>query len=265
MTGTGSTHLDAIVAGVRDDLAVRKTAVSLEDLDARAGSVARSNRIRNKLFGGRPSIIAEIKRASPSKGWIRQDLDAVAIASAYAGAGVSAISVLTEGRRFGGSLRDLAAVSAALPSTPVLRKDFILDEYMIAEAHAFGADLVLLMVSVLGEKTSEMIEMAKRRGLDALVEVHDEAELRTALDAGADIIGINNRNLKTLAVDLATSERLLPMVPPDIVKVVESGISSPDEIHHLASFGADAFLVGETLVRSADPASEIARLLSHQY
>ncbi len=265
MTTSGSTHLDAIVAGVREDLAARRAAVPFEAISTQARAVTRSNRLREHLFGGRPAIIAEIKRASPSKGWIRRDLDAVAMAREYVAGGVCAISVLTEGRRFGGSLQDLADVRSALPDTPLLRKDFILDGYMLAEARVFGADIVLLMVSVLGERIAEMLESAASYGLDALVEVHDESELKVALDAGVDIVGINNRNLKTLAVDLAVSERMLPMVPSEVIKVIESGISSPEEVRHLAAMGADAFLVGETLVRSGDPASEIGRLLSRQY
>ncbi|HEY5997276.1 MAG TPA: indole-3-glycerol phosphate synthase TrpC [Candidatus Deferrimicrobiaceae bacterium] len=262
MTGSPSTHLDAIVDGVREELEARKRTVSFDEIAGRAAANKRVRRIGGRLAAARPGIIAEIKRASPSKGWIARDLDPVATALAYARAGACAISVLTEGRRFGGSLADLEAVSAAVDDTPVLRKDFVLDEYMIAEARAYGADLVLLMVSVLGDRTAGMLETAGRYGLDALVEVHDEAELAIALDAHAGIVGINNRNLKTLAVDLDTSGRLLPMIPPRIVKVVESGITSAVDVRRFASLGADAFLVGETLIRSGDPASEIGRLLS---
>jgi indole-3-glycerol phosphate synthase len=263
LTGTGSTHLDGIVAGVREELERRRSEVPFGVIAGRAAASTRRLRIADRLGGG-PGIIAEIKRASPSKGWINADLDPVATAAAYARAGACAISVLTEGRRFGGSLADLEAVSRAVEDTPVLRKDFVLDEYMIAEARAFGADLVLLMVSVLGDRTAEMLDMAGRHGLEALVEVHDEAELAIALDARARIVGINNRNLKTLAVDLGVSGRILPLIPPGVVKVVESGISSPEEVRRFASLGADAFLVGETLVRSGDPASEIGRLLSRK-
>lgn len=261
MSAAGSTHLDALVAGVAQDLEARKKAVSFEEIVARAGANKRKRSFRAKL-AGRTGIIAEIKRASPSRGWIRQDLDAAATARAYAEGGASAISVLTEGRKFGGSLRDLEAASAASGDVPVLRKDFVLDEYMLAEARAHGADLVLLMVNVLGDRTGGLLRAAERFGLDALVEVHDEEELGVALAAGASIVGINNRNLKTLEVDLGTSGRLLPAIPGGTIKVVESGISSPDEVSQLAALGADAFLVGETLVRAANPASEIRRLLS---
>lgn len=263
MSAIDATHLDGIVAGVREELERRRSEFPFDAIAGRAAASTRRLRLADRLAAG-PGIIAEIKRASPSKGWISPDLDAVATARAYARAGACAISVLTEGRRFGGSLADLEAVSGAVTDTPILRKDFILDEYMIAEARAFGADLVLLMVSVLGGRTREMLETARRYGLEALVEVHDEAELAIALDARAAIVGINNRNLKTLAVDLGTSERILPMIPPGIVKVVESGISSPEEVRRFASLGADAFLVGETLIRSGDPSSEIGKLLSRK-
>lgn len=262
MTQAGSTHLDAIVAGVREDLEERRRREPLESVARRAAANGRTCRFADGLAKRRPGIIAEIKRASPSKGWIRRDLDAVATGIAYAEAGAAAISVLTEGRRFGGSLADLEAVSAAVPGTAVLRKDFVLDEYMVAEARACGADMVLLMVSVLGAKTADLLAAARGYGLDALVETHDEQELAVALDAGATIVGINNRNLKTLAVDLATSERLLPLIPAGVVKVVESGISTADEVRRLAACGADCFLVGETLVRSGDPAGGIRALLS---
>jgi indole-3-glycerol phosphate synthase len=262
MTHASSTHLDALVAGVREELESRKAEAGLEEVVARCAGNRRANRLTDMLARRRPGLIAEIKRASPSRGWIRQDLDAVATARAYARAGASAISVLTEGRRFGGSLADLRAVADAVPETPVLRKDFILDEYMLAEARAFGADMALLMVSVLGPGVAAMIAHADRFGLEALVEVHDEGELSIALAAGARIVGINNRNLKTLEVDLATSERLLPMIPPGVVKVVESGISSPGEVRRLAGAGADCFLVGEALVKSGDPGEAVRRLLS---
>jgi indole-3-glycerol phosphate synthase len=261
VTGGGSTHLDSIVAGVREDLEARKRALPFAEVEARSLAVRRDRRVIERLSGG-ASIIAEIKRASPSKGWIDPGLDAAGAARAYAGGGAAAISVLTEGRRFGGSLKDLEDASAASGEVPVLRKDFLLDEYMVAEARAFGADLVLLMVSVLGDATRGLLEASTRHGLEALVEVRDEAELAVALDAGARIVGINNRDLTTLSVDLSVAERMLPKIPPGVVKVVESGISDPGEVARYRALGADAFLVGEALVRSGDPAAEIRRLLS---
>ncbi len=255
----GATHLDGIVAGVREDLAARKTATPLSDVAAKARDNALRRDIRARLADG-PGIIAEIKRASPSRGWIRRDLDAAAVARAYADAGACAVSVLTEGRRFGGSLADLEAASRACGPVPVLRKDFVLDEYMLAESRAFGADLVLLMVSVLGDATAGMVALARRHGLEPLVEVHDEREMEIAGAAGASLIGINNRDLATLRVDLSVSERLLPLAPPGAIKVVESGIASHEDVLRFRALGADALLVGEALVRSGDPGAALRRL-----
>jgi indole-3-glycerol phosphate synthase len=253
------THLERIVAGVREDLGARKAAAPFRDVAARARGNAVRRDIRARLAGG-PGIVAEIKRASPSRGWIRRDLDAAATARAYAGAGACAVSVLTEGRRFGGSLADLEAASRACGPVPVLRKDFVLDEYMLAEARAFGADLVLLMVCVLGDETGRMVALARDHGLEPLVEVHDERELEVAASAGATVVGINNRDLATLRVDLSVSERLLPLAPRGAIKVVESGIAGRDDILRFAALGADAFLVGEALVRSAEPGEAVRRL-----
>lgn len=263
------THLDRIVAGVRKDLDARRSAAPFRDVAARARANAARRDIRARLANG-PGIVAEIKRASPSRGWIRRELDAAATARIYACAGACAVSVLTEGRRFGGSLADLEAASRACGPVPVLRKDFVLDEYMVAESRAFGADLVLLLVGVLGDETGRMVALARGYGLEPLVEVHDERELEVAASAGADIVGINNRDLGTLRVDLSVSERLLPLVPRRAIKVVESGIAAREDILRFASLGADAFLVGEALVRSADPGEAVRRLrgqgevVSHQ-
>ncbi len=254
------THLERIVAGVREALDARRAAAPFPDMAARARANALRRDIRARLAGRRPGIIAEIKRASPSRGWIRKDLDAAGTAAAYARAGACAVSVLTEERRFRGSLADLEAASMACGQVPVLRKDFVLDEYMLAESRAFGADLVLLMVSVLGDGTAEMAALARSYGLEPLVEVHDEAEMAVAAAAGAGVIGINNRDLATLRVDLSVSERLLPLAPPGAIKVVESGISRRDEIVRFGAMGADAFLVGEALVGSTDPGDAVRRL-----
>jgi indole-3-glycerol phosphate synthase len=260
VTEGGSSHLDGIVAGVQEALALRKAALPFEEVVRRASENRQRRDIRTRLKG-LPGVIAEIKRASPSKGWISRQLDVGETVRSYLDGGACAISVLTEERRFGGSLGDLSAVSALSGEVPVLRKDFLLDEYMVAEARAFGADMVLLMVSVLGEGTRGLLEAAGRHGVEALVEVHDERELETALAAGATIVGINNRNLKTLQVDLSTGDRLLPLVPASVLKVVESGISTAEDVRRFRSSGADAFLVGETLVRSEDPGRKIRELL----
>lgn len=204
-----------------------------------------------------PGIIAEIKRASPSRGWIRRDLDAVAAAATYLTGGAWAVSVLTEGRRFGGSLADLSAVRTAFPEARLLRKDFVLDDYMLAESRAHGADLVLLMVSVLGERTGEMAARAFSHRLEPLVEARDAAEVAIAARSGARLIGINNRDLDTLTVDLSIGTRLLPLLPPGVFPVVESGISTPDQVRAFHKAGARLFLIGESLAGSEDPADTI--------
>ncbi len=207
-----------------------------------------------------PSIIAEIKRASPSKGVFSDRLDASAQARVYERGGAAAVSVLTEERYFHGSLADLAQVRAAV-SVPVLRKDFLLDPLQVHAARAGGSDAVLLIVGFLNEKTlEELFAEAAALGLDALVEVHDENELTKAAALGAKLIGINNRNLRSLEVDLAVSERLLPLVPRGAVVVVESGIHGRADIQRMQRAGAGAFLVGEHLVRSGDPQEALRRL-----
>lgn len=253
-------RLETIMASVRKDLEARKEAVSFADLERRAGRMGAARNIVVRP-GDRPGIIAEIKRASPSKGWIRQELDAARYARTYEEAGARAVSVLTERRFFGGSLSDLEAARSATGESPILRKDFLLDEYMLVESRAHGADLVLLIAAVLGKETGSMVRRAAEYGLATLVEVHDESELAIAVEAGAGIIGVNNRDLVTFRVDLRTSERLLPRIPAGVVKVVESGIRSSSDLRRLAGLGADLFLVGETLVRSGDPARTIHELL----
>lgn len=250
------THLERILEGVREDLAGRKARVPLADLAARADARGpAAGRVR--VLPERPGVIAEIKRASPSRGWIRRDLDAVATAREYLAGGAWAISVLTEERHFGGSLADLTAVREAFPEAILLRKDFVLDEYMLAEARAHGADLVLLMVSVLGPDTSDMVTLARRYGLEPLVEVHDAKELAVAARTKAWMIGINNRNLATLSVDLSTSARLLPRMPAGAVAVVESGISEAGQVRRFHALGARLFLVGESLAASPNPADRL--------
>lgn len=260
MNQANKSRLDSIVASVRRDLEERKKNVSLAALERRAVRRAAPRDIRTRLWD-RPGIIAEIKRASPSRGWIRKELDAARYARVYERAGARAVSVLTERRFFGGSLSDLDAVSSATVEAPVLRKDFLLDEYMLVESRAHGADLVLLIVAALGKETRAMVRLAKGYGLASLVEVHDESELAIAADAGAEIIGVNNRDLAAFTVDLRTSERLLPRIPAGAIRIVESGIRSSSDLRRLTGLGADLFLVGEALVRSGDPARMIRDLL----
>ena len=253
-------HLERILGGVRADLATRKADAPMDGVLREAASRGAARDLLSSLPEG-PGIIAEIKRASPSRGWIRKGLDAPEAARSYLAGGAWGISVLTEGRRFGGSLDDLESVRAACPEAILLRKDFVLDEYMLAESRARGADLVLLMVSVLGDRTGEMVHLSRRHALEPLVEVHDEAEMETAAKSGARLVGINNRDLSTLSVDLATSERLLPRLPPGAVAVVESGISDAAQVRRLHAIGGRLFLVGESLAASADPADTIRRFM----
>lgn len=207
------------------------------------------------------SVIAEFKRASPSKGDIGRDCDPAEVAWTYQRGGAAALSVLTDEKFFGGSLEDLAAARGNT-DLPVLRKDFTLDEYQIAEAAAHCADAVLLIASILDtNRLRQLREYAARLGLAALVEVHDEKELRSALDSGADIIGVNNRNLRTFEVSLETSIRLAPMMPKSVAKVSESGIRTAADVHRLQESGYDAFLVGEHLMRSQDRATALRQLV----
>jgi indole-3-glycerol phosphate synthase len=207
------------------------------------------------------SVIAEIKRRSPSKGLIREDFDVVAIARAYADAGAACISVLTDQHFFGGSLDDLAQVREAV-DTPLLRKDFVIDPYQIDEARVVGADATLLIVAALEQDDlKRFYDHAKGLGLDVLVEVHDDEELERAVAIGSDMIGVNNRDLRTFAVDLATTERLAAKLSDtDVVLVAESGISSIEDVERLARAGATAFLVGEILMRQADPGQALRTL-----
>ena len=210
--------------------------------------------------GPRPRIVAELKRRSPSRGEIRPDFDPIACARAYAGAGAAALSVLTDERFFGGSLDHLERVRAEVP-LPLLRKDFLIDPWQVDEARAHGADAVLLIVAALGrDALAGLLARARELGLDALVEVHDEAELEAALAAGADLVGINNRDLGSFEVDLGVSERLAPLLPEGIVTVAESGIFTPEDVERLEAAGVDACLVGESLMRERDVGAALRRL-----
>jgi indole-3-glycerol phosphate synthase len=249
-----TTILDEILARKRVEVAAARSRISDAALAKRANGVRDSPRgFRAALASGeRPRVIAEIKRRSPSRGEIREDFDPVACGRAYAEAGAAAISVLTDEHHFGGHLDFLSAVRTAVP-VPLLRKDFVIDAYQIDEARVAGADAVLLIASALEERElASLREHALSRDLDVLLEVHDERELEQALAAGADLIGINNRNLRTLEVDLAVTEKLASRMPEGVVVVAESGISTPDDVARLESAGAHAFLVGESLMREPD-------------
>jgi len=211
--------------------------------------------------GGPVRIIAEIKRASPSAGTIDPTIDAAALGSRYVRAGCSAISVLTDEPGFGGSLEDLRKVRAAV-SVPLLRKDFVVDHYQVLEAREAGADAILLIAAALDEhQLLTLLNASKDLAMDAVVEVHDEAELQRALTAGAQIVGVNNRDLKTFEVDLSTSEKLLPLIPQGLRSVTESGIRTAADAVRLRSAGAANFLVGESLVRARDPSALLRELL----
>ena len=256
------TVLDDILAGVRLDLAQRQSQVTLEDLKARAHAARPSIDAEAVLRQDGVSVIAEVKRSSPSKGVLAEIADPAALAGEYEAGGAHCISVLTEQRRFGGSLADLAAVRAAV-DIPVLRKDFIVSSYQLWEARAYGADIALLIVAALDQPALEsLIERARTIGLTPLVEVHDEDEVRRAVDAGATIIGVNVRNLKTLEVDRDVFARVAPHIPSSCVRIAESGVRGPHDLLAYAHAGADAVLVGESLVIGGDPRAAVHELVT---
>jgi indole-3-glycerol phosphate synthase len=249
--------LDAILSGVLEDLAWRQGEVSLAELKSRARTMPPALDPMPAFLSPEVSIIAEVKRRSPSKGELAEIGDPAALATEYAKGGAAAISVLTERRRFGGSLADLAAVRETV-GVPLLRKDFMVTPYQLWEARAWGADLALLIVAALpGGLLGELLGLAREIGLTALVEAHTEAELTRAVDAGAEVIGINARDLTTLAVDRSTFMRLAPGLPGNVIRVAESGVAGPRDVAEYYSWGADVVLVGEALVRSGDPRSSI--------
>lgn len=256
------TILDEILAGKRAEVAARKERVSADVLASRAEAETGMPRglARALSEGPRPRIIAELKRRSPSRGEIRPDFDVVACAKAYFEGGAAALSVLTDERWFGGRLEYLAVARSAAP-IPILRKDFLVDAYQVDEARVAGADAVLLIAAALADEPLRALRTrADALGLDALVEVHDERELDRALEAGARLVGVNNRDLRTFQVDLAVTERLAPRVPPGILLVAESGIFEGADVRRLAAAGAAAFLVGEFLMREPDPGLALRKL-----
>ncbi|MCA0294019.1 MAG: indole-3-glycerol phosphate synthase TrpC [Actinobacteria bacterium] len=256
------TVLDEIIAGVVADLEIRRAHRTLEDLMAVAAALPPALDPLPALTAPGLSVIAEVKRSSPSKGALAPIDDPAALAAEYAAGGAAAISVLTEARRFGGSLADLEAVRAAVP-TPLLRKDFVVTDYQLWEGRAAGADLALLIVAALTQdQLTGFLDLASQLGVTCLVETHTAEEVRRALDAGATLIGVNNRNLKTLDVDLSHFQELAELIGDRAVKVAESGILSVDDAATMRAAGADAVLVGELLVRSGDPRAAVAALRS---
>jgi len=263
VTVAGGGVLDAIVAAVQRGVAERRVRVPFADLAARVeGGIPKGEAFQRALArSGGVRVIAECKRRSPSRGVLRRDYDPAAIASAYERAGAAAISVLTEPAFFDGALAHLEAVTRAV-QVPVLRKDFVVDEYQIVEAAAAGASAVLLIVSAVGgHDLSRLLRAADRWGVAALVEVHDAGEIASAVDRGAGIIGVNNRNLRTLEVAPETAARLVDAIPDACVAVAESGLRTGDHVARLHALGYDAFLVGERFMTAADPGAAAAAFI----
>ena len=259
-----ATHLDEILAVTRRDLRLRKQSANLADLERRAGAhVPRgfAAALRRRATD-QPAIIAELKKASPSKGLIRAEFHVASLATSLAHAGAAALSVLTEPHFFQGSLANLQQASSVV-TIPCLRKDFIVDEFQILEARAFAADAILLIAAGLDDSALKRLTFAAHaHQLDVLCEVHNAEELARVLDLGCDAIGVNNRNLHTLEVRLETSIELASSLPGSVVKVAESGIHSSADIVRLRAAGFNAFLVGESLMRQPDPDQALTRLLS---
>ncbi len=256
--------LEQIVADNRRELEDRKRSFPLNELQKVVMEQPPPLDLASALRGDRIKLIAEVKKASPSRGIIRPDFDPVAIAQTYAGNGASAISVLTEAGYFQGSLNYLRDIRNSLGNKrlPLLRKDFLWDPYQIYESRAYGADSLLLIVAILtAAKLQELLELSRELNMSCLVEVHDKAEVEIALSSGARIIGINNRDLRTFNVDLATTERLRPLIPADRIVVSESGIKYRSDMEKLRKWGVDAALIGESLMSAPDIAAKMKELM----
>ena len=258
------TVLDSIIEGVREDLAKRRKSLSqIHDEMSQAAPVRDAHLALSSgaLSGDEMKVIAEVKRSSPSKGELSLIADPAALAEKYQSAGASVISVLTEERRFKGSLADLDAVRKRV-DIPILRKDFMVDEYQFFEARAHGADLILLIVAALSKsQLKDFFDIATELNMAALIEVHTADELERALEISPRIVGVNSRNLKTLEVDPAAFADLIPRIPAELIRVAESGISSRAEVEFAQNSGATAILIGEALVTSGDPDLAMRKLL----
>lgn len=253
--------LDALVAGSLEDAAAREASLPLSALKDAVATLPPTRDPLPRFRARETAVIAEVKRSSPSKGALAEIADPAALAQRYADGGAAAISVLTEQRRFGGTLDDLIAVRSQVP-TPVLRKDFIASDYQLYEARCAGADLALLIVAALDDdQLHHLLEVCRWLMLTPLVEVHTPEEAERAVAVGAGLIGVNNRNLQTLDVDLAQFERIAPLIPADRIKVAESGIFTPDDVARVAVAGANVVLVGEALVKHDDPTATIASFI----
>jgi indole-3-glycerol phosphate synthase len=254
--------LDEILVGVREDVAARQAEVPLERIKELAAAAPPPRDAYAALRAPGVGVIAEVKRASPSKGLLAEIPDAAELAREYAAGGARCISVLTEGRWFGGSLDDFAAVRSGV-DVPLLRKDFVISSYQVHEARAYGADLVLLIVAALEQNTlCGLLDRVESLGMCALVEVHTEEEADRALAAGARVIGVNARDMRTLEVDRGAFERIAPGLPSSVVKIAESGVRGPHDLIRYASAGADAVLVGEGLVTQKSPRDAVAELVT---
>jgi indole-3-glycerol phosphate synthase len=263
VSNQGSSVLDEILVGVREDLAVREAATPLAELKARAADQPVVRDATAALRRPGVAVIAEVKRSSPSKGALAAIADPAALALDYEAGGASVISVLTEQRRFGGSLADLDAVRARV-DVPVLRKDFVVSSYQVWEARAHGADVVLLIVAALEQEALiSLLERTESLGMSALVEAHDEAEAERALAAGATLLGVNARDLRTLEVDRSVPGRVFASLgDADVVKIAESGVRGPHDLLAYASVGADAVLVGEGVVTGGSPRDAVHDLVT---
>ena len=249
--------LDSIIEGVREDLAARR--VSLSQILEKVETAPPVIEVNFPL--DRTSVIAEVKRKSPSKGDLAQIAEPAKLAASYQAAGAAAISVLTEARRFGGSLADFDMVRNEI-TLPMLRKDFMVDEYQFYEARAHGADLVLLIVAALSKsQLKDYYDLAKELGMNALIEVHTNLELEDAMAIDPQIVGVNSRNLKSLEVDPKVFQELIPQIPKEISRVAESGIANRADVEFAEQAGANVILVGEALVKSGDPARSLAHLI----
>lgn len=256
--------LERINARKVQEVAARRTLMPESELLKRIGDQAPArgfaNALATRINAGQPAVIAEIKKASPSKGVIRENFDPVAIARSYAAAGAACLSVLTDRDFFQGSEDYLVAVREAV-DLPVIRKDFLIHPYQILESRALGADCVLLIVASLPDPLLEQLfQQARELGMDVLVEVHDADELRRAMVIGGHLIGVNNRDLRTFETRLETSETLRPMVPEEMLFVTESGINTREQVARMRRAGVNAFLVGEAFMRAEDPGTELRKL-----
>ena len=254
-----------IAAYKRDEVRQRRRVMSSDAIEAAAKAASPPRGFRAALEAarrpGRPALIAEIKKASPSKGVIRADFDPAAHAAAYASGGAACLSVLTDGPSFQGSDAHLVAARAAC-ALPVLRKDFMVDPWQIAESRAFGADAILVILAIADDSLArDLLSEAARLGMDALVETHDEGEIDRALALGGTLIGVNNRDLRTFVTDLAVTERLREKIPVTSIMVTESGIHTPADLARVSAAGAGAMLVGESLMRQSDVAAAVRALL----